>query len=141
MDMIKKREIIKRKFSCEVPVEFSGIARSVLDLVIHCKDEDKYLFEMFAATLRFRASRGVYARNNAYTKMQRLISSAQYKEADSFILEFKWPEEPAFLHLDGGDFLVRCNDDYFALLDKENLHTSLNATLDANRPAAKRLKV
>lgn len=141
MDTNEKREIIKVKFPCEVPVEFSGIAQGALDFIVHCKEEDKHLFEMFAATLRFRASRGVYTRNNAYAKMQRLIASAQYKESGSFILEFEWTKEPVFLHLDKGNFLSPCDDDYFASLEKENLHASLNATLNVTSPAAKRFKM
>lgn len=141
MDTNKKREIIKGKFPCEVPVEFSGIAQGALDFIVHCKDEDKHLFEMFAATLRFRASRGVYTRNNAYAKMRRLILSAQYKDSSSFILEFEFPKEPVFLHLVEEDVLSPCDDDYFNLLDKENLCAALEAELNANRLAAKRLKI
>ncbi|MBU9658432.1 hypothetical protein [Burkholderia cenocepacia] len=140
MDTNKKREIIKGKFPCEVPIIFSGLAPGILDVVVHCKEQDKHLFEMFAATLRFRASRGVYTRNNAYTKIRRLILSAQYKESGSFILEFEWPEEPVFLH-HAEDVLAPCDDDYFNSLDKENLHAALKAELTVNRPAAKRLKV
>ncbi|HEF4727777.1 hypothetical protein QZN29_19730 [Burkholderia multivorans] len=141
MDTNKKREIIKGKFPSEVSIVFSGLAPGVFDFVIHCKEEDKHLFQMFAATLRFRASRGVYTRNNAYAKMRRLILSAQYKESGSFILEFEWPKEPVFLHLDEEDFLSPCDDDYFNSLDKENLRAALDAELSINRSAAKRLKI
>lgn len=141
MDTNKKYEIIKGKFPCEMPVAFSGIAPGALDFVVHCKDEDKHRFEMFAATLRFRASRGVYTKNNAYSKMRRLILSAQYKEAGAFILEFDWLEEPVFLQFNAKGSLSPCDDQDFALLEKENLNTSLNATLDVTCPAAKRLKI
>ncbi|WP_431289719.1 hypothetical protein [Burkholderia cepacia] len=141
MDTNKKREIIKGKFSCEVPIIFSVLAPGILDFAVHCKEEDKHLFQMFAATLRFRASRGVYTRNNAYTKMRRLILSAQYKESGSFILEFDWPKEPVFLRLDEKYALSPCDDDYFNSLDKENLHAVLEEKLSANHPTAKRLKI
>ncbi|CAJ0787125.1 MAG: hypothetical protein I4O36_05815 [Ralstonia pickettii] len=141
MDTNKKREIIKGKFPCEVPIIFSGIAPGVLDFVVHCKEEDKHLFEMFAATLRFRASRGAYTRNNAYNKMRRLILSAQYKESGSFILEFEWPKEPVFLHLDEEDVLSPCDDEHFTSLEKKNLRAALESKLNINRPAAKQLKI
>ncbi|MDR9383914.1 MULTISPECIES: hypothetical protein [Ralstonia] len=141
MDTNKKREIIKGKFPCEVAIMFSDIAPGILDFVVHCKDENKHLFEMFAATLRFRASRGTYTRNNAYTKMRRLILSAQYRESGPFILEFEWPKDPVFLHLDEDYVLSPCDDDHFISLEKKNLHSALEAKLNMNRPSAKRLKV
>ncbi|WP_081636420.1 hypothetical protein [Pandoraea sp. SD6-2] len=140
MDTNKKREIIKGKFHCEVPIIFSGISPGVLDFVVHCKEEDKHLFEMFAATVRFRASRGAHTRNNAYTKMRRLILSAQYKKSGSFILEFEWPKESVLFRLDE-EILSPCDGDYFNLLDKENLHAALEGDLNVDRPTAKRLKV
>ncbi len=48
---------------------------------------------------------------------------------------------PLFLHLDEGDVLSPCDDEYFTSLEKKNLRAALEAKLNVNRPAAKQLKI